>query len=75
MSQKYGRTSCHERRNAEPTERSSMVITGPTSDHKREDDHARDHEQGQASERRNRQHHVGRHEPAQREHPPNLAER
>ena len=33
MSQKCGRTSCHERRNAEPTARSSIVITGPTSDH------------------------------------------
>ena len=33
MSQKQGRTSCHERRNAEPTARSSIVITGPTSDH------------------------------------------
>src|SRR3954466_1735282 len=32
VSQKYGRTTCHERLSAEPTERSSMVMTGPTSD-------------------------------------------
>ncbi len=33
MIQKCGRTSCHERRNAGTTARSSIVITGPTSAH------------------------------------------
>ena len=72
MSQKCGRTSCHERRSAERTERSSIVITGPTSDHSVKTTTPGTTNRAKPSERRERQHDVGRDEPAQRKHVPDL---